>query len=114
MALNRFALSLLACVLVASPAFAQVGQEDPACAAMRATFAPKQAEIATLREKQAALARRMEAFRNRDADTLKQTEGPDYEGTERELARTDRGLQAAITQMQQDKAGYQMLCGGED
>lgn len=106
-------------VLIAAPAaFADMD----ACAALKATFAPKESEIAALTEKRDDMALVLEAkgeawddaevtrrFSTRHARTAELLKA-DYETVERALVNAEIGLQATVRQYNMDVSQYNGVC----
>ncbi len=112
-------LVLVIALFAAAPvAFADMA----ACNAMKATFKPKEAEIAKLTEKRddialvveakgeawddAQITRLFSTRHARTADLLK----ADYETVERELVNAEIGLSATVRQYNMDVAQYNAAC----
>ncbi len=93
-----------------------------ACAGMKATFAPKEAEISAMTQKRDATAEMLEAKGEMwdDAEVLRLFSGDhakaatlaqtDYETLERDLVRAEMGLHAALRQYNLDVTQYNGLC----
>jgi hypothetical protein len=81
-----------------------------ACAAMQATFAPKEAELAVLKDKRDAAAKRP-AARGAATEITTVSDGiVDFESAERDLVRREHGHQAAARQLHSDRLQYAAAC----
>ena len=118
---------LIAAILVltapVAAADAAVSAKDLArCQAMSATFAPKQKDIAKLKEARDAQAELVETrgeawddvevLRNASAEHAKTADAAkaDYEAAKTDLVRMEQGLQAAVAALNADIDAYNRSC----
>lgn len=110
---------------LADQAHAMGSGDLAACKAMRATFAPRQAEIAGLTEQREASALRVDDAGTgwEDAETHRlvsaahaasaDLELAAFEAARKQLAREELALQSAVTQFNADVSAYNIRCAAD-